>query len=640
MNAAVTRMNQALIDSPERIEEVADNFGIKLDPRYPENLREFLADSARLDRLWNKRVEVGWEWLRSTLFSSYEADVEPKLTALQPILDYLERLGIGVTPYATFDLATQDVAGADIVFLDFFLKNEQHPDESFKRADRLSAFLEEVRDNERRRYPLIVLFSSRSGAEALASEFKERSSLRGCFFHFLSKSRTDSDDLEVCLSRLLPDYSRNQRLAKLLDAYGQAALRAATTVRKQVLRLEPTDVALLHAAALIAEDERFPHYLEWLTGVYLSTAFCADKQLKALSQEIVEIGSKIALPGHIPADRTLSKLFIATTARNDLADGEEYSMQYKLGLGDIFVEGQPEAVLQDAARLLVVIDQSCDLTRADSAKERVLCLRALNCIEIQDMALAIYESDNWPTYFLEFRVGDRPRLFRVTWNLVDAETVARRLLDERTGFMRIARLQEVIALQLQERFLQNVGRIGTAVQPPLVGAYSARLRLGRGRTILDTQSEPWAAVTVVSGRAPKQKKEQQQDTAGPQVHGAGQPKARKHKSGSDSEPLLDLFFCGEFVDWLKKNLPTAFGEDVGLRGAVTTFREILKQEGGPRGNLGLPKENGARKLTLGDKPAQIKLEVVETNEHLEASTENVVLQLVEHSSISRSGDSQ
>src|ERR1700733_6434326 len=633
---AVTRMNEALRDVPERVEQGATAFGATLDPNFPERTRDFLGNSELLERLWIKRLDAGWEWLHTSVFSSYEAEGEPKLAALRPIIEYFAATDVTLRTYATFSLVIEHIPASDIVFLDFFLKNEQQPEPSFSRAEALAELMQRTRLNNAspaNRYPLFVLFSSRPEATRLAPEFKSRSSLRGCFFQFLSKTQMGPEDLETCLARLLPDYERNQRLATLLDGYWLAALRAAGEVRKQVLLLEPTDVALLHAAALIAENERFSHYLEWLIGGYLSTAFSADKQLKALSNELVEIGSKMPLPGHIPANRTLSELFIATTVRTDLADQTEHSKQYELALGDIYVEGDPEAVRAEPERLLVVIDQSCDLTHAVS-KERVLCLRAWSCLEIKDMALAIYESETWPTNFLGLTLGGKQRLFRVTWNLVDPDTIARAALDGRQGFVRLARLRDLSALQLQERFLQNVGRIGTAVQPPPVGAYSARLRLGRDTTrrIFDARGEPWAAVTVVSGRTPRKQKVPREGVATAEAEGTGKPKTRKQKSANESDALLELWFCGEFVEWLSKNLPTEYGEDVALRGLVDSFRKLLKQEGGPRGKLGSVTDSGMRTLNLGEKPAQVKLDVVETDELFDTSKEIAVLQIVEHNS--------
>jgi hypothetical protein len=621
---SITLMNEALRDDGSRIRQLEEAFGVTLDPQFPEQTIKFLEDFPRLASLWEKRSEPAWRWLRDSVFRLYEEEVDPKFQALRPILDYFAQTEVTLHRYANFDSAIDEVSDSDIVFLDFFLKDEIQAERSLARADQLSHLIYKLLiDRQRKtpfRYPLFVLFSSRPEAERLAAAFKERSTLRGCFFQFLPKSHSDSSGLELCLDRLLPDYVRNQSLARLLDGYWLAAFRAADSVKHHVQRLEPADVGLLHAAALIAENEHFGHYLTWLISTYFATVFAADDELKARSQEVLETGSKVPLPGHIPPNAALSELFVAASLRDDIGDQSQYSLQYDVGLGDIFVEGGVDQSLPNPEQLLVVIDQSCDLKHAAS-KTRVLCLRASKVVEIRDIALAIYHPEKWPTYFLRLSVGGKRGLYRVTWNLVDAQTVEKKSLDQRLGFARIARLQDVIALQLQERYLNNVGRIGLAVQPPLVGGYKAKLRVGK--TSMDACNQAWAAVTVVQGRAPKIS-EREPKPGNTDAAGAPAVPAQNKAVPPESAASLELFFCGEFVDWLNKSLPS--GE--GTARDVELFRKALGQEGGPRGKLGAADPNGVRKLIIGVPTSPTRIDVVESDALFDSSAQAYVMQII------------
>lgn len=595
---AVTLLNQELRDERGRAAKIQEKFQVSMDPRVPGEIDRALDDSELRLKLWKIRTEPGWGWLRSSLFGEYEEHLAPKIDALRPITEYFEKAEIRFSSYGTFDLAMEHIVEADIVFLDFFFQGETQPDGALARAAKLAQLLSRSRTELRSaslRYPLLVLFSTREEAARLAQQFKDSSTLRGCFFQFLPKAELAPERIEACLTRLVADYERNQSIAKILDEHWLAAIRVADKIKVCVQRLEPTDIALLQAAALVAEREELSHYLAWLIGLYASTELASDSRLKALAPEIVSVGSNLPLPGHIPASQTLSDLFIATTARRDVSDDWSDARKYEVTLGDVFIEGDIERVTEGPKRVLVVIDQSCNLKHA-SGKDRVLCLRGAQCEEVRDMALAVYDTDKLPTYFVGLKMGSKEALFRITWNLVDPDTVSREVLEERRNVRRVARFQDIIALQLQERYLQNLGRIGTAVPPPLVGAYSARLRLGKRKVELDARSKGWAAVTIVRGRG-------------------------------DSEMLYELLFCGEFVDWLKSELPMEFGSDRALERATKSLRSILEQPGPPKGRLKLPKDDGSRFLTLEGNPA-LKVTVVQMDGQFDGSEDDAVLQIV------------
>jgi len=503
---AVSRFRDALIDVPKRVTQVKREFRLSaLDPSIPKHVDDLLQDAAIVDRLWSLCKREAWSWLDDTLFREYVADIGEKRQALEGLESFLGAQKWRVTRVSKFDPSTLDVTGCQIIFLDFYLKGELDSESSLERAAKLAHLIIQARQaGTLNQYPLVVLMSSRPGAADKQGEFKERTGLRADFFCFVEKNQI-SAQIAPKLSRMLEGYDGKQSWAHMLDEFWLGAIRAATVLRQNLSKIEPSEIALLHEAELAVEEARLPDYLSWLVSESLASSLLEDASVRALAAKLPDLIGHHALPGAVPPGSRLAEMHVRSVMRLDITDDIPEAKGSPVQLGDLFARLNGDGTPRE---FLLVVDQSCDLARPTSSqKTTVLCLRC-DPQEISDVALAFYRSAHGTAHGSMDLVGmvidEVQRYYLANWDLVNPTTPKLAELTQRDGgIKRLARLKPIAALARQEDLTQRVGRIGQPVAPPSVSAYRAKLVLiGKDgfQKEFDATKKAWASVIVVQGR--------------------------------------------------------------------------------------------------------------------------------------------
>lgn len=499
---AVTRFQNTLLDVPKRLLQVKKEFRLDaLDPSIPQHLEELLQDTATVNRLWTLRERQAWSWLNESLFQDYAADIDQKRGDLEGLELFLSRQKWRVARVPKFDQAALDISGYQLIFLDFYLKDELDSERSLERAAKLAHLIIDARQNGKlKQYPLVILMSSRPGASDKQGTFKERTGLRADFFCFIEKNQI-SEQMAPKLKRMLDGYQDKQAWAHMLDEYWLGAIRAATTLRQNLSKIEPSEIALLHEAELAVEEARLSDYLSWLVSETLASGLLEDSAVRALGTQLPDLIGHSAFPGTVPPSSRLADMHVRSVMRVDISDDVPETKSSPVQLGDLFARlnggGTPK-------EFLLVVDQSCDLARPESSqKTAVLCLR---CIpqEISDVALAFYRTAYGSVDLVGMGIGDAQKYYLANWDLVNPTTPDLAELSQRKGgIKRLARLKHLAALARQEDLTQRLGRIGQPVAPPSVAAYRAKLVLigkqGFQREF-DATKKPWASVVIVQGR--------------------------------------------------------------------------------------------------------------------------------------------
>ncbi|WP_319244036.1 hypothetical protein [uncultured Propionivibrio sp.] len=499
---AVSRFRDILLDFPKRLLQVKKEFRRDvLDPSIPQHLDELLQDETIVSRLWALRERQAWSWLVDTLFREYAEDINKKREDLAGLEDFLVSQKWRVIRAPKFDPTTLDVTGCQLIFLDFYLKGEMNSDRSLERAAELAHLIIGARQKgSLKQYPLVVLMSSRPGAVDQQVAFKERTGLRADFFCFVEKSQI-IPQIAPKLERMLEGYHGKQSWAHMLDEFWLGAIRAATTLRQNLSKIEPSEIALLHEAELAVEEARLPDYLSWLVSESLASGLLEDAGVRALGARLPNLIGHRAFPGAVPPSSRLAEMHVRSVMRMDITDGLPETKSSPVQLGDLFARLNGDGTPRE---FLLVVDQSCDLARPNSSqKTAVLCLR---CIpqEISDVALAFYRTAYGSIDLVGMTFGEEKRYYLASWDFVNPTTPdLAELSQRRGGVKRLARLKPVAALARQEDLTQRVGRIGQPVAPPSVTAYRAKLILiGKDsfQKELDATKEPWASVILVQGR--------------------------------------------------------------------------------------------------------------------------------------------
>lgn len=527
-----------------------------LDPNIAAHIEAAVQDPSRLTKLWENRAEKKWAWLREALFSSYATQIDDRLDELTGLETVLKRLKWDVTRLSRFEPNQIDFTSCQAIFLDFFLKGETLTDDSLARAKSLGEYIIKARqDGHLTKYPLVFLMSSREGASAEQNTFKSKTGLRADFFKFLAKSEFENifDKHFQCM---LGHYEERQQLAQLLDEYWLAAVRAANSLRQDLAMLEPTELALLHEAELGVEQAVLPDYLSWLVSEYVGAKVIGDEKVRRVASELPSLYSHSAFPGAVPPTSRLAEMHVRSVMRLDVSDDIPDTKAKRVSLGDLFARfpatgGNPD-------RLLLVIDQSCDLIRP-TTKETILCLRC-KPLKLDDVALAFYRSSGDGDKIADIvpiEVNGRIEYFLAKWELENPETPQLKDLARRLKrYKRIARYKTVSALARQAMLTHKVGRIGEPAVPPNAIAYRVRVFLnGKEPTFrrdLDSMKEPWAGAVIVQGRhLPFTGAPVDANTAG-KATATGKP---------ESKASSRLSLTSDFLAWLKEKLEAAHLSD-------------------------------------------------------------------------------
>lgn len=504
---ALTLFSEHLIDYSEARELIEKTFGEEgvFDTSKSSLVHSFVYNEGRMLRLWQMRNEPNWVWVKESLFDTYQSDIDTKLSDIAPLLGELKKFNIHYD--CDCDLNLEGAEPYRLIFLDFFLKDERDPDSAYERAAKLQSWIKQKRlVGGLEFYPLVVLISSRDQATGFSLEFKDKTGLRSEFFSFLSKPDAGSDRLKSELVRILIDYAEKQCLANFLDEYWVAVQRASDDIHRHIRAIEPSELKLLNVASLSVEKESVGDYLTWLIGAFLSNKILDDQNLARKVESLPAVLSVNSLAGNVPATSQLADMFLKAGFRGDVSDDRSANLErYALALGDVFVCVEDGRLNYN--KLFVICDQSCDL-RHSLEKTRVVCLWASDVQEITDLMSAFYAngmptSGRPPQYLIKVLVEGVEKYLWVTFSIDDPDAISRESLKSRTGYKRIGRFSQLLALQIQERFTQNLGRIGAPVSPPRVSALSVSLILrakGQQDVVIDSRNQNWASLIIVQGR--------------------------------------------------------------------------------------------------------------------------------------------
>jgi len=611
----IGRLSSELSNRLEYVDELSRllSLGSDFDPLRPADINRIAQVQSSLDILWPIACSNRNHWLNETLFFHYRSVVQrPREEELNGLQEVLSKLSCRVSTYFELDTNYVDIKASQIIFFDFFLKGELKSEPALERARKLGEAIQRERiSGALEEYPLIILMSSREGAEQNAEEFKRLTGLRGDFFRFIRKDEAQ-DKLDDDFSGLLRHYSQNQKLAKLLDEYWISALRASELLRESIARVEPTELALLEEAELGVEQEKLPEYLSWLVSEYLGSFLLADEGLHAKSADIPAALAHVAFPGIVAPTSALTEMFIRSTMRIDINDGSELTKKLAVTLGDVFARF--EAGNSDPVEFYLVVDQTCDLARP-AKKTRVLCLVS-EAVRLTDIARAFYRSETQDPAadIVPIDVVGERRHYLAVWDLLNPKSVDLKDLTSRAhSIQRVARFKPVRALARQEQLTQKLGRIGEEVVPPHYIAYRAKLILnhkskGSAESAIwefDALKQEWPSVIMVHGR---HKLYNDGDPANG-VDENGAPIV----SGDDKKASARLSFTDKFTAFLKERIAaTIFPAEVKSRMATllqklsaNEFQRLDISDYGPADSKQRAKGSGREVCKTKEKPVLV-----------------------------------
>lgn len=437
-----------------------------IEPNYDARGTEALTlDDGFVLGLWQARDRFRPE-LVNPLFERYERDMADDMRFLEALQRQLEVLGLDYsTAGRGFEAAAADV---DLIVIDLFLGSAQNGDA----IEHSKTVLGRVIAGRRATPPLVLLMSRSNRLMNKRDEFRDDAGLIESAFRTLAKADFLIDGkLDRKLEVLARHRNDSTKIAQFVDAWESGVSAALGRTMRLIRNLDLPDYA--HIQQMLLAEEGEP------TGSYMVDIF--DRVLQhEVESEAAIIDTAIAMnaittesypPPNVAGSPDLQNLVYRSLFqhRRRMTLTASWST---VAFGDIL---RPTAVPvgQDAAarlgladvgheKVLAVMTPSCDLQR-NGAKRLLLLVGRLRPLEPRDWT---YGADPIRTAVADIN-GER---FWIQWDLKHIDTISLESLQAALapggGLELVARLRESHALEIQQRLLGFMGRVGLPAPMP------------------------------------------------------------------------------------------------------------------------------------------------------------------------------
>ncbi|UPL05441.1 hypothetical protein PisoF_01089 [Pseudomonas sp. IsoF] len=421
-----------------------------------------VADDNYVATVWGLRHELGQ--IAVPLFESYIDDQAADERYVLLVKERLERLGLTVnTAGRDFTEAAREV---DLIVIDLFFSKAQDPASLGESKIRLREALQSRVASP----PLVILMSRSTRLESKRDEFRDEVGLLDSAFRILKKEDLEgSDRLELQLERLAENRADSHALAKLFHELEVGVVQAAERTLGLLRKLRLSDIGQIQQLLLNAEGQP--------AGSYLVDVF--DRVLQhEIEREAGIIDAALLLngfsaanhpPPYVAGSVDLQELVQRLVTQNENRLQLPGSIGARVAFGDLLrmspdadAERLQRAILVDLTpeTVVLVLTPACDLQRG-AAPRILLLIGTVKPIAVKDWS---YNDDaRTPA----IRIGGELRW--VKWNLKHIDTVSHQQLTQAldSGNLRVVgRLREGHALELQQRVLAGLGRVGQMAALP------------------------------------------------------------------------------------------------------------------------------------------------------------------------------
>lgn len=461
-----------------------------------QTVSELIREQVFIDNLWGQRAVVD---AAHALFEEFESAQDRKRTELLPLKTLLENdLGMTCQTFGRDDAPA--TVEADVIFLDLFLGFQEIDDAVTRAIDRVRS----VVDQRRQTPPTVVLLSASPRLEETGPRLRDQARLLGCQFRMLRKA--DLAETEKVLERLY-ELARSRpdslKLNAFLLAWETAIEDGKAAFLQSIRRLDLPDYANLDELVLKAEDEPLGDYVLDLYDLHFHNVLEGNEALVRAARTLNEISWTDYPPPQFMPTPEVVEMMDGALFENEARTRVEVELpQQSPRFGDVFLAPLPPPPPADpgagpAAPIpryaYVVLSQACDLQHGDA--DQILLLRGT--VKPYSAGHHGHQRERTPI------MRDGESRFAVEWDVLAPETwhvdtVATKLAD---GYRRIRRFRSPSALQLQQAFLGNLGRVGTLTAAP--ARYPAgvkaflRTQAGTARLLAEVAADSGDAVYLV-----------------------------------------------------------------------------------------------------------------------------------------------
>ena len=405
------------------------------------------------------------------LFKRYERDQSTDIAHLEALIANLTALEI------TCERAGRDFIAAastvDLVFIDLFMGSAQDEDAISLSIEGLKTAI-----TPRRSSPPIVLLMSRSHRlEAKRAHFRDSVGIFESSFRIISKIDTaDISKLHRILFRLAEHHGDSWKLATFLSAWQDGLHEAVARTTSLIRRLDLADYAQIRHLLLTEEGEPTGSYLVDVLDYVMLHEMEGTQSIINAAIGLNDLDPSKYPPPYVSGSKDLQLLVYKSSFQHCERLKLPAAINSRLAFGDILRRKAADSSTPDDAdvisnqlrnisreQVLLVMTPACDLQRA--AAERVLLL--VGKLEPLHPMGWSYRELPIRTPVIIMPGGDR---YTIKWNIKNLITVTHQEIEEvfapNNGFEICARLRYLHALEIQQKLLAGLGRVGLTAPIP------------------------------------------------------------------------------------------------------------------------------------------------------------------------------
>lgn len=429
-------------------------------PAAERDLEELFRTDDYVAAVWELREELGE--VAATVFSTYASDQSADEKYLQLVVMQLEAVGLSCeTAGRNF---VDKSRTADVIVIDLFLGHGQDDAAFMVSKDALKRAVETREVG----LPLVILMSRSQRLEAKRDEFRDDVGLLDSAFRIIRKADLEADGvLHLQLQRLAENLEDTRRLADFVSAINNGLNDAVQRTLTLLRKLKLSDIGQIQELLLNAEREPTGSYLVDVFDRVLQHEIERDEGIIGAARELNDFTAISHPPPYVSGSPELQELVDRLVSQNQRRLQLPGSYDAPVTFGDLLrlpLEAQTgqTKLLSDLipAQVLLVLTPVCDLQRG--AAPRVFLLVG----EVRNLNPETwsYEADaRTPAIRLD---GE---LYWIKWDLKHVATARGEAISDQLtsgGLRLVGRLRESHALELQQRVLSGLGRIGQVATLP------------------------------------------------------------------------------------------------------------------------------------------------------------------------------
>lgn len=437
---------------------IAAEFPRSLSDRFDD----LVTDNGYVAAIWKLRDELGE--VARPLFENYILSQASDEKYVQLVCMKLEAHGMSceLAGRSFKDKATD----VDLIVIDLFFGTSQNDDALAESKMLLKDALLSRPGNP----PLVILMSRSPRLEAKRDEFRDDVGLIDSAFRIIKKAELEnSDRLEIQLERLAQNAEDSAKLARFFHALDVGIKTAADQTLALLRKLRLSDIGQIQQLLLSAEGEPTGSYLVDVFDRVLQHEIESHSGIIDAARDLNEFKAINHPPPYVAGSSDLQDLVQRLLTQHKERLRLPGSVDSVVTFGDVLrmpadanEELLKRALLVDLAAddVLLVLTPVCDLQRG-GAPRILLLVGKLKMLNAKDWAYG--DEARTPSIMID------GALHWIKWSLKHVDTVSWDRLETALdgGDIRIvARLREAHALELQQKVLSGLGRVGLLASLP------------------------------------------------------------------------------------------------------------------------------------------------------------------------------